>query len=254
MTGLAIGMAALVAAVLAAILALVRAAARRAGSCQTRATWIVGGGLAAWLAVTGTAAAAGVLRLDGGPPRAVLLPVVAVIGALLVLRGRAGRTLVGAAPRGAVIALQSFRLPVELLLWGLFLAGEIPIQMTFEGRNLDVLVGATAIPVALAAYGAGRRRHRLAIAWHAASIALLLNIVAIAVASTPGPLRIFTDEPANRIIGTFPFVWLPAFLVPAALVGHLVGLRHALAGARSMTTTSSRSSESSNAPVAEEPS
>jgi len=179
--------------------------------------------IAGWLALTGALAAAGVLRLDGGPPRTMLLPPLAIAGSLLVLR----RVPLDAIPRGAVIALQSFRIAVELVLWRLFVAGVVPAQMTFEGRNFDIVVGLTAIPIAIAAYGGGRRRTRLAAAWHLASLALLVNIVAIAVTSAPGPLRVFANEPANTFIGTFPFVWLPAFLVPVAAVGHIIGLRQA---------------------------
>jgi hypothetical protein len=95
--------------------------------------------------------------------------------------------------------------------------------MTFEGRNFDVLVGVTALPVAVLVARTAHRR--LATVWHLASLGLLLNIVITAVLSTPGPLQVFTAEPANRIIGDFPYVWLPAFLVPVALVSHIIGLR-----------------------------
>lgn len=198
----------------------------------SRAARITGAAIGGWLALTGALAAAGVLRLDGGPPRIMVLPPLAVIGSVLALR----RVPLDAIPRGAVIALQSFRIAVELVLWRLFVAGVVPIQMTFEGRNFDIAVGLTAIPIAIAAYGGGRRRTRLAAAWHLASLALLLNIVAIAVTSTPGPLRMFANEPANTFVGTFPFVWLPAFLVPVAAVGHIIGLRQASAASAASTS------------------
>lgn len=220
---IALGFSAIVAGVAAAILAIVRAAARRAHLDVGRLTAVVGAALGLWLAVTGIAAASGALRLTGGPPRVLLLPLAAVFTTQIALRTRTGRALAAAIPPAAVIALQTFRIFVELVLWRLFVAGQLPIQMTFEGRNFDVLVGLTALPVAaLVARTAGRR---LATLWHLASLGLLLNIVATAVLSAPGPLQVFTAEPANRIIGDFPFVWLPAFLVPVALVSHILGLR-----------------------------
>jgi hypothetical protein len=33
------------------------------------------------------------------------------------------------------------------------------------------------------------------------------------------------NEPANLLPGMFPYVWLPTFLVQAALFGHLVVFR-----------------------------
>ena len=52
--------------------------------------------------------------------------------------------LLDAAPRTWSVAMQSMRVPIELMLWGLFATGKFPVHLTFEGRNFDVLVGATA--------------------------------------------------------------------------------------------------------------
>jgi hypothetical protein len=41
----------------------------------------------------------------------------------------------------------------------------------------------------------------------------------------PVPFRQFMNEPANLLPSTFPFVWLPTFLVQAALFGHLLVFR-----------------------------
>ena len=46
-----------------------------------------------------------------------------------------------------------------------------------------------------------------------------------AVLSTPVPFRAFTNDPPNLLPSTFPYVWLPSFLVQAALFGHLVVFR-----------------------------
>jgi len=41
----------------------------------------------------------------------------------------------------------------------------------------------------------------------------------------PTPLRAFANEPASTFAASWPWVWLPAFLVPAALFGHLLAFR-----------------------------
>jgi len=175
-------------------------------------------GIAGWLAITAIAAASGAVALDGGVPRVAAIPMMAIAVGLVVLRPILVRI-----PHHRLIALQAFRLPVELVLWTLFLRGIVPVQMTFEGRNFDVLVGLTAIPFAVLA----AKRPRLAIAWHVFGLALLLNIVGTAVLSMPGPLRSFMTEPANTVIGTFPYVWLPGFLVPVAFLLHIAGIQAA---------------------------
>jgi hypothetical protein len=45
------------------------------------------------------------------------------------------------------------------------------------------------------------------------------------VLSTPVPFGRYGDRPPNLLPSTFPYVWLPSFLVQAALFGHLVVFR-----------------------------
>ena len=71
----------------------------------------------------------------------------------------------------------------------------------------------------------GRRAAWLAITWNIIGLALLLNIVTVAILSTPAPIRYFMNDPANRLPSMFPYVWLPTFLVQAALFGHLLVFR-----------------------------
>ena len=41
-------------------------------------------------------------------------------------------------------AVQAFRLPLEMILHGLYDSGDLPVQMTWSGLNFDVVTGATA--------------------------------------------------------------------------------------------------------------
>ena len=65
------------------------------------------------------------------------------------------------------------------------------------------------------------------IAWNLAGLALLVNIVSVAILSMPTPFRAFTNEPANTFVTQAPYVWLPVFLVQAAWLGHLLTLKWA---------------------------
>ena len=124
----------------------------------------------------------------------------------------------------ALIGFHAFRLPLEGLLWALHRQGRLPVQMTFAGRNLDILTGISAVVMAvLAARGlAGKTAIRI---WNLAGFALLLNIMAVAVLSIPGPLMRFHNDPANTLVLHFPYIWIPAVFVLAAFLGHLVLFR-----------------------------
>ncbi len=128
-------------------------------------------------------------------------------------------------PASWLIYIQSFRILMELFLWLGYKAGFVPLQMTFEWLNYDIIVGITA-PMAGFSFFGPRRYHRFqAILWNIFGMALLCNIVLIAMLSTPSPIRVFMNEPANIFIAQIPFIWIPGFIVPFALAMHLYSLR-----------------------------
>ena len=70
----------------------------------------------------------------------------------------------------------------------------------------------------------GRGGRGLAAAWNVLGLALLLNVVVVAILSTPR-FAYFGAERLNVWVTYVPFVWLPAVMVVAALAGHLVVFR-----------------------------
>jgi hypothetical protein len=108
-------------------------------------------------------------------------------------------------------------------------AGVMPVQMSFEGRNFDVVTGASAAVVA-ALLLADRAPRWLVVAWNGLGAALLANIVVIAVASTPLVHAFGTDPAAlDSWVATAPFVWLPTVFVTCAIAGHIIIARRLLA-------------------------
>jgi hypothetical protein len=190
--------------------------------------------LAAWIVIPGLLAKAGALD-RWAPLPAPALVLVALVTACTVVFALSpiGSRLATTVPLAGLVGFQAFRVPVELLLHRLFVDGLVPIQMTYLGRNFDILSGITA--ALLAAWLAGGRRSRgLVLAWNLLGLVLLANIVVIAVLSTPVPFRQFLAEPANRLPAMFPYVWLPTCLVQAALLGHLLVFRALAAGDRTV--------------------
>lgn len=171
---------------------------------------------------------AGVGALDRYNP----LPAPALVLVLLLTLLTIGMTLSSLSTRlvaqvslGAVIVLQSFRIAVEWLLHRLYLEGVVPVQMTYSGRNWDILTGLTGLAVGLWLLRGGTVPGWLLWVWNVLGLGLLVNIVAIAILSTAVPFRAFLNEPANRLPSIFPFVWLPSFLVQVALGSHLLIFR-----------------------------
>lgn len=156
------------------------------------------------------------------------LPIIAIplVTALVATFSNAFKIILTNIPEEKIIVLQNFRFFVEILLWMLFITSALPIQMTFEGRNFDILAGLTA---PLIAYFVTRKRLSKTgvIVWNVFGLLLLTNIVTIAILSTPSPVRIFMNDPANTIVAVFPVSFLPGFLVPLAYTLHFFSLRQA---------------------------
>ncbi|HEY9046866.1 MAG TPA: hypothetical protein VIN08_13275 [Ohtaekwangia sp.] len=158
------------------------------------------------------------------PPRIMLVLIIPLISILWITFNRTTADVLQHISAASIIRLQSFRFFVEILLWLLFIEQLLPIQMTFEGRNFDILAGITAPFVA---WGVNMQKlpRGWLIVWNILCLALLINIVAIAILSMPTPFRVFMNEPANTVVAKFPIVWLPALLVPLAYGLHFLSLR-----------------------------
>ena len=179
---------------------------------------------AVWMAVTWTTAASGVYRrFDATPPPLVILVAAIVILAIRIALTGYGHRLALGLPLWTLIAVQAFRFPLELAMHALYERGIMPEQMSYSGRNFDVLTGITAIAVAVLVQR-GLAGLRTVLAWNILGLALLINIVVTAILSTP-LFRYFGDDRLNVFVTYPPFVWLPAVMVLSALAGHLLIFR-----------------------------
>ena len=188
------------------------------------------------LAMTAWVALLGFLSLEGFftnfsslPPRILPALLVPLVAGLLFLRSTAARELLARTPLPWPIYLQSFRILMEIILWLLFLQHRAPAIMTFEGRNVDILVGVTSIPVGYLCFVRKAWPARIAFWWNIGGILILLNVVIHAQLSTPSPFRVFVVDPPVTFIAYWPYILLPGFLVPLAWLAHaasLIQLRH----------------------------
>ncbi|MDP1829303.1 MAG: hypothetical protein Q8L48_38920 [Archangium sp.] len=153
------------------------------------ARWIAAVALLAWFGVVFGLAASGVLgAFERMPPKIPLVALGAVGVGLLVSRVAAVKEALRVMPSWWPVALQTFRAPLELALYLLFTSGQLPEQMTFAGRNFDVLVGLSA-PVMAFLIATKRAPAWSQWLWQLGAVALLINVVGIAITSAPGPLH-----------------------------------------------------------------
>lgn len=163
------------------------------------------------------------------PPKIMLfgvLPPLLIIIALFSMKK--GRQFIDSLLLTNITYLNIVRIPVEIVLFWLFLNKAIPELMTFEGRNYDIISGITAPIIAYFGITKGKINRKIILIWNFICLGLLINIVVNAFLSAPSPVQRFAFEQPNIAILNFPFSWLPTFIVPIVLFGHLVSIRQLL--------------------------
>jgi len=177
-----------------------------------------------WFAYTAAMVSSGTLNdhFSMPPPQVkILLP--GLLLTLYIVYSKRGAQLRDNFSFAAIIGLQLFRFPLELLLSALHTQGFVPVEMTFHGLNFDILTGITAPVIAYLAYQGKISRSGILL-WNTAGLLLLINVVTIAILSMPGKLQVLTDGPANTLVFQLPYVWI-TFFVFTALASHLLIFR-----------------------------
>jgi hypothetical protein len=187
---------------------------------------VTGALLFGWLTVSSLVAFRGtLLNFTAAPPKILLILLPAILAIIYISNSKRVNAILEVIPHDWLVYIQSFRVLVEIFLWMMFAKGIIPLQMTFEGINYDILAGLSAPLVAYYTFSIKKWPQIVALLWNFSGFLLVLNITIVAIVSAPGPLRQFFNEPANTMIAYFPYVWLPAFIVPFAFLMHVLSIK-----------------------------
>jgi len=185
--------------------------------------------LAGWLVTSALVAINGtLLDFTSTPPKLMIIIIPPVLAISYLSSSTRVNALIKEIPSSWLVYIQSFRILMEILLWLMFIRNVIPLQMTFEGVNYDILTGLSAPLIGYYCLSQNKWPRITAVLWNMAGILLVTNIFIVALLSTPGPMRLFFNEPANTAVAYFPFVWVPAFIVPFAYLMHILSLKQIL--------------------------
>jgi hypothetical protein len=180
----------------------------------------------AWLTLQGLISITGFYQdYSVLPPKFLLAVVPALAFVLLIFILPSGKKFIASLDPAWLTYLHAVRIPVEVTLVMLWLEGMVPREMTFEGMNYDILAGLSAPFISWFGYVKKSISRTGLILWNAMCLGLLINIVVTAVLSAPFPFQKFGMEQPNVAVFYYPFIWLPAFIVPVVLFSHLVLLK-----------------------------
>ena len=178
--------------------------------------------LAAWATVVAVLAARGAFAQSGAerlPPVAIaLVLLLAATGASLVASPSLRRLLTN---QKHLTLLNVWRLMGFIFLL-LMLNGQMPALWALPSGVGDILVGAAAPLIARGIDSPGSRRR--AVLFNVLGLADLVVAVGLGVMTSPGPTQVFRTTPTSALATRFPLALVPTFLVPLAVMVHVISL------------------------------
>lgn len=181
-----------------------------------------------WLVIQAVLSLLNFYKADTGsfPPKIMLTGILPPLLTIILLFSTSkGRGFIDSMPLQKLTYLHIVRVPVEIVLYWLYLHKAVPELMTFEGRNFDILAGITAPLVAYFGLTKAKWNPGVILVWNFICLGLLINIVVNALLTARTPIQQFAFDQPNIAMEYFPFSWLPTFIVPVVLFGHLVSIR-----------------------------
>lgn len=190
-------------------------------------------GILIWMALVGVLGFYGFYQVENAvPPRFILLIGPGMLFLLLLLLTKKGRSFGDKLNLKWLTLLHIVRIPVEIVLYFMFLSGHVPDLMTFDGYNYDILSGLSAPIIYYAVFIKKWIGKKGLLLWNLVCLALLINILSIAVLSAQTPIQKLAFDQPNIGVAFFPFVWLPAVIVPIVMFAHLTSIRQLLLSKR----------------------
>ncbi|WP_271782711.1 hypothetical protein [Aquimarina algiphila] len=186
-------------------------------------------GIILWMVVLSILGISGFYKnANAIPPRLVFLLGPGIFFVLIVFFTRKGRRFSDNLNLKWLTLLHTIRIPVEIILFYIFVEGLIPDLMTFEGLNFDILSGISAPIIYYLVFIKKWIGNKGLLIWNFICLGLLINILTIAVLSAQTPLQMMAFDQPNIGVTYFPFIWLPAVIVPIVLFSHLASIRQLL--------------------------
>lgn len=181
--------------------------------------------LVAWFTVSVALASAGAYQ--GAPGRiptiefGIVIPI--LVGCLMIWRWPAVSRLMDALPRAWVIAIQVFRVEGVIFLI-LYASKLLPGIFALPAGIGDVGVGLAALAIGINASAGRPLGSRTALLWNLVGIADLIIALSTGFLSSPSPFQLFALDRPNELISAFPLILIPTFLVPLAIILHIISL------------------------------
>lgn len=183
-------------------------------------------GILLWLTYASVLGLTGVLENFELPPRFPLLLVIpAFIFTGIFLSKNRHSAIIKAIPKSWPVYYQSFRILVESLFVLTVAEGLLHPEVTFEGYNYDILFGVTALIIGFLVFTRNMLSQKIALYWNYLGLAVIAVIIFLFTTTLYFPSFWGSTVPlAPKGFINFPYVFVPAFLMPSAVFIHVLSI------------------------------
>jgi hypothetical protein len=179
-----------------------------------------------WLVIQGILSLTGFYQVtDTYPPRGILFILPPLMFIIIIFISAGGKRFIDQMEPGTLTLLHTIRIPVEFVLYWLYLDKQVPKLMTFAGGNYDIISGITAPLIFYFGFVNKLIGRYIILLWNLLCLGLLFMIARHAIFSVPSSFQKFGFDQPNIAILHFPYAWLPSCIVPMVLFSHLAMIR-----------------------------
>jgi hypothetical protein len=183
-------------------------------------------GLLLWQIFIYLIASTGILKSYEKPPLFAILFIMPsfIFTGIFLFRNR-NKQWIKSIPEHWIVYFQSYRILVEILFIFSLAQGIYNEQVTIEGYNFDMLFAITAPVMAFLVYQKKVLSARVILFWNYLGLLVLASVIILFLASIYTP-RIFGSDKSLLPLEamTYPFVLIPAFLMPTAVYLHFLSI------------------------------
>jgi hypothetical protein len=148
------------------------------------------------------------------PPRILLLILPPVLCIIILFVSDNGRQFIARLNPTTLCLLFVIRIPVELVLYSLFLNNQVPGEMTFAGGNYDIFSGLTAPFIYYYGFVRKQLNRKIIFTWNIICMGLLISVVIHAILASPSNFQQIAFNQPNVILvfnATSHIVYGPCF-------------------------------------------
>ena len=169
--------------------------------------------------------------LDSSTSSISYIPIVIIIPLVFILwlaRTPKVKQLLDESPDATLINANMFRLFIEPVTYMLFIEDYLPLEMTIQGWNLELMVAFSAPLMIAMFFNDDIKRYNIAIIWNIFGLLSLTVFTYMALSLPQLPEGAFVFKNQNLIMASFPFILYPALYVPLAFMLHTFSIRQLL--------------------------